>query len=369
MPLLIILVLVGFLMLLQRKIYEKNWSKGLDAQVDLGKDRYIFQGDSIQVEETLSNDKLLPLPWVYVKYQLSVNGRPRIYCSEMFSITFRQRIRRKRSYVLEDRGVYTLGSVDLVSHDLFLTKTLSKVATDRPGRITVYPRLLEEQEWPVSCRQMMGEIITRRFTLEDPYLFKGIREYQDSDSLRSINFRASARAGQWMVNVHELTVSQKVTLLLGMDKGAQYYDAELYEHALRIAGTLAARCEGEGIPVGLISNGTDALLKTPITVSAGCGQEHIYEILEALARMDIEKEEGTITEVLAEVGRQADPDTLYILITPCYKEEIREAFEGLCSRQSDCRWILPVTSFQLQDEDFLPRDWEERVPGFYLWKL
>ena len=97
MPLLILLAATGLLFLLQRKIYEKYWARGLDVKVDLGRDRYIFEGDSIHMEEELSNNKLLPLPWVYVKYQLSGNGKPKIYASDMFSILFRQRIRRKNS--------------------------------------------------------------------------------------------------------------------------------------------------------------------------------------------------------------------------------------------------------------------------------
>ena len=368
MPLLILLAATGLLFLLQRKIYEKYWARGLDVKVDLGRDRYIFEGDSIHMEEELSNNKLLPLPWVYVKYQLSGNGKPKIYASDMFSILFRQRIRRKKSYTLEERGVYTLGSVDLISHDLFLTRTFSKIKTDMPGSVTVYPRLLAEQEWPVSSEQLTGEVIARRFYLEDPYIFKGIREYQTSDSFRRINFRASAKVGQWMVNVHETTISQRVTLLLGMDKGSEFYDPVLYEHALRIAGTLAAQYENAGIPVELISNGTDALLKKSTRVEAGCGAGHVYEVLEALARMNLEKEEGSITAELEKQAAAVNADSLSILITPCWKRGVREAYQSLCERQGACFWFMPVTAAQEKDPEFEPARWKEQTPGLYWWK-
>ncbi len=368
MRILILLVVLALFYLIVRLIYIKHWDKNLKAEIHLGRDRYIFEGEEIHVEEVLTNNKILPLPWIYVKYQLSGNNHPRIYRSDMYSILFHQRIRRKHKHILTERGVYTVSSMDLISYDLFLSKKLAKTEKNSPGQITVFPRLLPEAEWPVSYEQMQGDIITKRFFLEDPYLLKGIREYQSHDSFRDINFKASARVGKWMVNVHEYTVSQKVCILLGMDKAARYYNINEYESVLRLAGSIADVFESQGVPVELYSNGTDALRGDTIHVEAGCGAEHINAVLEALARLEIEKEKGTIASALREaVAAGEQGDTLYILMTPCYSKEIIEAYKQLTEVQESCYWILPIVQSQLNEEESPFQKMEEEIRGLTLW--
>ena len=367
MPIVITLAAAGALFLLQQLLYKLLWSKGLFASVDLGRDRYIFEGEKIEVEETLVNDKWLPLPWVYFKFQLSNNGKPAIYQSDMFSIANRRRIRRKRRFTLPARGVWTIGEVDLVSHDLFLSRTYSKVDRTYPGSVTVYPRLIDADEMQLSYEQLSGDIVSRRFSLEDPYLFKGIRDYQPTDPMKSVNFRASARTGDWKVNVHETTVSQRVCLIVGMDKSTRYYDPVVYEQALRIAGTLAALYERRGVPVSLWSNGADSLQGTATEVEAGCGEDHIYDILGALARMDAEHEEGSSVEKLEQLAAEPERDTQYVLISPAYRRGMREAYEALHAAADSTLWIMPITVAESGDTYFEPHNWPEEVPNFRFW--
>ncbi len=49
---------------------------------------------------------------------------------------------------------------------------------------------------------MMGDIATKRFLMEDPYMFKGIREYQPHDSFKSINFKAYAAKRGFFAGQH-----------------------------------------------------------------------------------------------------------------------------------------------------------------------
>lgn len=370
MPLVIVLASVAVLFLLQQLIYKKYWNKGLDANVYLGEDRYIFEGDTVEVEEELSNDKRLPLPWVYLKFQFSCNGQAKIYRSDMFSIGRSERIRRKRRFALKDRGVYEVAEIDTVSHDLFITKTFSDVLRHKTeGVVTVYPALIPPKDWPVPFEQLNGDIITKRTYLEDPYLFKGIREYQQGDSFRSLNFKASAKAGQWMVNRYETTASQKVALLLGMDKSTRYYDPAVYEQAMRIAGTLCSSLEREGIPVSLYSNGVDTVENIVTSVPAGCGEEHIYAVLEALARISIDKTQGAIADEITRCADEQDKDTVYVLISPGYRTGIKEAYEGLSASGASAYWIMPVPASDVKDKDYPPNLFKDELENFSYWEI
>lgn len=369
MPILVMAAAAGLLYLLQLALYKRRWDKGLDCELDLGADRYIFEGDSIEIEETLENRKRLPLPWVYFKFALAANGKPTVFHSDMFSLRNFTRIRRKRKIRLDQRGLYTVSEIDLVSHDLFLSRTFSKVMNKHPQSVTVYPRLINRDEWPVAFEALTGDSIARKIFPEDPYLFKGIRDYQSTDSVRNINFKASARTGEWKVNLHETTTSQKVCILLGMDKAARYYDPVLLTQAMRIAGTLASIFEKEGVPVELRSNGLDSVDGCPVAVEAGCGAEHIYDILGALARLDLEKEEGSIVSYLDGAAAAEDANTEYILVTPAYKAGIKEAYGRIAAAGRRVSWIVPSTLAQSRDKFFEPNQYAQELPNVILWTV
>lgn len=369
MPILIMAAAAGLLYLVQLLLYKKLWDKDLDCELDLGSDRFIFVGDSIEIEETLENKKRLPLPWVYFKFVLAANGKPLKYHSDMFSVRNFTRIRRKRRIELTQRGLYTAAEINLVSHDLFLSKTFTKVMNKHPQSVTVYPRLINRDEWPVAFEALTGDSIARKIFPEDPYLFKGIRDYQSTDSLKNINFKASARNGEWKVNLHETTTSQKVCILLGMDKAARYYDPVLYEQAMRIAGTLASVFVKEGVPVELRSNGLDCVDNCPAEVAPGCGTEHIYDILGALARLDLEREEGSIISYLDEAREDPDANVEYILVTPSYRGGIKEAYERIAASDKRVSWIVPCTLAQSRDKYYEPNQYLDQMPNVVLWTV
>ena len=367
MPILVIFAVVGIVYILQKKIYQKYWNKNLKAEVDFT-DRFMFERESTVLTETITNAKKLPLPWIHVKFQISKNGKVTFYRSDMFSILFYQQIRRRIPYTFKERGVYTIKGVDLVSHNLFVTDRL--VQTVPSGdTLLVYPERIPADEFRVPYEKMIGEIITKRCLMEDPYMFKGIREYQPYDSFRSINFNASARAGQWMVNTQDPTVSQTIHILLNMEKGTEHYNMYLYEQSIRLAASMAAQYEEEGVPVSVYCNGMDYLTKSDITVEAGCGSGHTHSVFEAMARLDVPSPVLTsMAPELEKALKKADPDTLYVLISPYYGEDLKNVYQELRSYTTSCMWILPVSYKDMSDPDFTGRKVPEEIEDVYLWE-
>lgn len=367
MPILVIFAVVGLVYYIQRKVYQKYWNKNLNAEVHFT-DRFMFEQESTVLTETITNAKKLPLPWIHVKFQISRNGKVTFYRSDMFSILFYQQIQRRIPYTFRERGVYTIKGVDLVSHNLFITDRLAETLP-AGDTLIVYPKRIDTEEFRIPYERMMGEIVTKRNLVEDPYMFKGIREYQPYDSFRSINFKASARTGEWMVNTQDPTVSQTIHILLNFEKGMLHYSTYLYEQSLRLAASLAAQYEEDGVPVSLYCNGKDLLGGADITVEAGCGSGHTHSIFEAMARLDVD---GPVSHPMAEELEQAlrktDPDMQYILISPYYGKDLLETYQALRERTTSCMWIMPVSYKDLSDPDFTGKRIPEEAEDVFLWE-
>ena len=74
MAVLIILIAVFLMLLLQRKIYQRFWNWHLAAGISFS-EKEITEGEAVVIEEELTNDKILPLPWVHLKFQVKANGQ------------------------------------------------------------------------------------------------------------------------------------------------------------------------------------------------------------------------------------------------------------------------------------------------------
>ena len=367
MPIIIVLGVIGLLYFLQDRIYRRYWDKNLHAEVDFT-DQYIHEGQSTELSETLSNGKVLPLPWVYVKFRIDRNGKAEHYRSDLFSIRFFQQIRRRIPYQPKARGIYTIRGIDLISNNLLITNKFVKMIPDRT-QLYVYPRMVPYDQFQVPFQRMMGDIVTRRFMIEDPYMFRGIRDYEPHDSLKSINFKASARAGKWLVNQFDYTISQRVILLLDMDRVNRYYDPRLYEYSIRLAVSLAEAFDREGVPLSLVSNGLDVLTGKPVTVEEGAGSGHLHTIFQSLTRMDVALDVEDFVPQLLSAAEDPDPDNMYLLIAPYFGKTTVEAYQALAESHPETQWILPVTLADLSNPEFKGQELCDEQKGVSLWKI
>ena len=111
--------------------------------------------------------------------------------------------------------------------------------------------------------------------LEDPFVFRGIRDYTSNDSLKNVNWKASARTGNLMVNEYDESVSRNVCILLNLEEsGALRYDA-VDEEAISIASGIAEMLVSQGINVSIISNGCDVDTHNHVFVQGGAGTGHL----------------------------------------------------------------------------------------------
>lgn len=359
MVIVLTLLAVFLLYLLQALYYKKLWMKGLECQI-LFQDHAINEGDTSCLQEIIINRKALPLTTLQVKFSVSRKLKfeeaentattDNNYRNDIYSVMSYEKISRSLPFTATRRGYYKIWDLDLISYDLFHSDK-SIVSRDSDTVMYVYPKPVPFAELKTPFRKMMGTILTRRASFEDPFEFRGIRPYQQYDPLKNVNWKASAKAGELMVNVHDYTASQQVTIFLNLDDDTSWHYERLFEEAIRLAASYAEFLLAEGIPVRLISNGIDAITKKELNFPAGAGVHHIRTIKEGLARLsdcsqNLSNMELSITEEL--YGTHSSD--LYLLISYSQRKNLLQAFDQLCRQSEGSQWIAPLH----KDMEFLP---------------
>ena len=340
---------LGIIVLLwiQRAVYRRFWDNELDMQMRFSAEE-AFEGDRLSLIEELTNAKPLPLPWVAAKFQISKNllflhrensqVSDDFYQNDLFSVNMFQRITRKLDFRCGRRGFYRIKSMTLASSNLFISDRLVKHLPCH-AQLTVLPRTIAYEGMELLYRQIDGAVTVRRFTNPDPFDFRGIREYQPRDDFRSVNFKATAKAGALMVNIRSATASQELAIFLNLQSYSAYPSDDVFEESIRLAATAAGHFMAQGLAVSLVCNGLDVTTDRPLYIPAGVGQGHWRTMMRGLARINEKAEPSPMGHQLAAQNR---PEPVYLLISSYDGPDFAQAFETMLGRGLVVKWILPA---------------------------
>jgi len=343
--------------ILQAVIYKKFWHINLTVLAAFAQ-RSITEGEEGELYETIINQKWLPLPMLRVKFEtdrhldfmqeenLAVTDR--CYKHDIFTVMMFQKITRKLNFRADRRGFYEIKQISIDSTDLFMERHLDKdVACS--ASIYVYPRQADPGRLLIPFQKMMGEVLTRRYAYEDPFEFQGIRPYEPFDSMRDINWKASARTGELRTNLHGYTVRQEVCLLLNLESETMMDYKQLKEESIRLVNSLAEMFFAQGIPVGVYSNAKDLLTGRELEQLPGGGGQHLTQIRESLARLDLSQQmEEFGTFLKKHMEDSGNTDMMYVMVSSSQRPSAREQFQQLCSAYTGGVWLLPLYSWMEQ---------------------
>ena len=209
MVVLIMLIGAGLVYWAVGQLYARYWNKGLSVEIRFSSDHAV-KGDEIELIETVANRKYLPLPYIYVKFQtdkslffLGKDGSNAVsdkaYRNDVFSLMNYQQAVRRIPLRCTKRGIYRIRNVQMVSTGAFMGDVLAAESA-QDAVITVYPKTADTDRLAVPFFQMMGTVERNKYLYEDHFMFRGIREYQSYDSMNQVNWTATAKSGQLMVN-------------------------------------------------------------------------------------------------------------------------------------------------------------------------
>ncbi|MEC0371002.1 DUF58 domain-containing protein [Paenibacillus chibensis] len=331
----------GAVMVLQGLILGRN------ALGKLAYDRHFstetcYAGDRIEMVEVIENKRRVPIPWLRLEAMLPASlgfkrsketwiSEGQIYQNHtsLFSLPARTRITRTHQIQCRGRGIFRMDTATMTGSDLFAMYTPSlKVKLDK--RLVVYPFLRRDEELPSSWKTWQGELAVRRWIVEDPFLFTGVRSYAPGDAMNRIHWKASARSGELQVHQHGYTADPKAMILLNIEVSEQMWNVvtkpQIIEDALSYAATCAAALIRQGMAAGFASNAylspeADARLAR---LDPDYGIPHLEELLEAMAAVELKVYRPFYEQLKLEAETDRAETIDYLLVTPHRSASILE---------------------------------------------
>ena len=362
---------------LQMLFCKYTWNRKLNADARFS-EKQATEGDTVLLTATVDNRKMLPVTTVKVNVELdrglefqdhsNLAVSDKNYRSEIFSLRGKERVVRDIPLFCAKRGFYTIDGINLVGNDLFYTRRFldsQKVSSD----LCVYPGKAEARKLMVATQKMTGETVVRNSDCDDPFTFRGIRQYQSFDPIRDINWKASAKTGDLRVNIRDFTAEQEIGIILDTQWDSLLKPDSLLEESIRIAASLADEFIGQGISTSMITNGRDCLTGQVFSIGGGAIAQHSNAISYGLARIALEKkkEESTLPALLQQqlqfMDSQPNRRISWVLISTETNSRVAKLFNELSDRAVKAYWIVPAHSSDEIPEEIM------RNPDVMYWEV
>jgi uncharacterized protein (DUF58 family) len=349
---------------LQKRVYTKNCFENLTADINFNT-HGIFCGEKAKLEVVFLNRKLLPLWWMSLKFYLSRNiifddeikeneGNDN-FRKDVFYLGSYERLTKNYNMTAGSRGYYKIREMELASGDVFgSVRIIKNIACST--ELYVYPALLDPLELNIAFSKMNGEILTQRHIIEDHFQLKGIRQYEPFDSMKMVNWSATAKTGELKVNQYDYTSSGEITIMINFERHNSWDPDEIFEKSISLAASLSTEYLRYGMSVELITNGCDTETGKAVSIGIGNNMNHNLTIYENLARIDIHTVSSPLHEIISEEINAKRRRRVIVIISQYFDEYLEESIRSAKYRGFDIKRIIPKdtkTKITIEDLDDL----------------
>lgn len=257
-----------------------------------------FPEEDTTVQVQVENLKLLPVSWLRIQDPWPKDIGPEDesilapshiqdqgLLTNVFSLRWYERARRKYTIKFRKRGVYQVGPAELMSGDIFGIFE-EKRESEEVNLLTVFPKTLPIAKPDLPAEDPLGDRRSRRRLFEDPNRPMGVREYHPEDSFRRVHWPATARTGELQVKVFQPTSGQVMVVCLNVstfERTWEGVDPPMLEYLVSMAATMCTQGIEQGYRVGLIANGCIAKSDQPFRIPPGRSPRQLTTLLSALA--------------------------------------------------------------------------------------
>lgn len=337
------------------------WSRRAIESVKVHRDfpRRIFLGEPISVRLELANLGRLPVVWLEFQESLPVELRLTGILRQVVSLAPRGRTTIEYQMQGRKRGYYQVGPLTLRSGDLFgLGGEL--VRSNQAEALIVYPKIVPISRLPLPSHSPVGALRTRQPIFEDPARQRGKRDYTAGDSLRRVDWKATAASGRLQVKLFEPSIALETAIFLDLDSNAYSLHSRYNATELGIvaAASIANYITTLRQPVGLMTNGSDPLGQPNqfSIINPDKGRGHLMRILDLLARVQVTRS-TPLPQLLSRQRAQLSWGTTLILISPRLDEALFDCLfglrrAGLLAMLVPCGPLAHADQVRLQAEHF-----------------
>ena len=185
------------------------------------------------------------------------------------------------------RGKYSIGPTRVSFMDcLGLFSFIKEIDTVR--EVIVLPKIYKIPRPGFKSLQPQGVIKNKVPIYEDPSIIAGVREYENGDDIKKINWKISARHGRFYINTYQHSISSNSLVLLNLsDRDLDYRDKEFYAGRLiEVCASLFNELYAIKQSFSLASNGSKNGSGQALITPAGKSENHFISILTDLALIE-----------------------------------------------------------------------------------
>ena len=259
--------------------------------------RMVFVGEEIPMTVVVSNRKPIPLTWMRIEddlpdtLQVIEGDMPSSFKTDLqtlrhsASIKWYERLRWRYRLRCTERGLYMLGPAFLESGDPFGFRRSQKTVAVQDS-LLVYPRIIPLEDLGLPAGRPLGDVSGGLRIFPDPSRPAGLREYQKGDPLKTVDWKATAKAQELQVRTFEPSTSVTVILVVAVDTREPYWESyapENLERVLTVAASVASHAAERHYTLGLFTNDMPIPVNRPMAVPPGRGREQLSVVLGALA--------------------------------------------------------------------------------------
>lgn len=329
---------------------------------------HAFLHEVLQAKLEIVNTGWPPLPWLHLRDTLPVSLHIPSSFHRVISLHPHERVTFTYQLHCRRRGYYRLGPLSLRAGDLFgVAQEVQQQDELQP--LTVYPKIIPLRHISLPSQSPFGELPSRQRIFEDPTRVIGVRDYTSSDSLRRINWKASANVGRLQVKKYEPAISLETVLFLNLN--SEEYDlrsrTDASELAIVIAASVANHLVEKRQKVGLVTNGLDPLTTEgqAVMLSPRKGRGHLMKVLEVLARVEAGSTSPFI-ELLRQKSVILSWGTTAIIITPQETPDLLAAVLRL--RQQGFHVVLVIVEMGGNFNQTRQRAAQIGIPAYHIWR-
>lgn len=315
-----------------------------------------FQGEEIEMIETISNNKRLPIPWLYIESQLEASlqfgkqdnfsvSAGKVYQNHQsfFTIKGLTKITRTHKMMPARRGKYRLRTVTMTSGDLFgLSRRVQQIPLH--SELTVFPKPYDLSLEEMPYHSWQGDQSVKRFIMADPFVIAGAREYQWGDTFKQVNWKATARVGELQVHQYDYTADRKLMIVVNVDDTEGMWrvvtDDTTIEQAISYAAGAAEMAIAHGMQAGFSANMRSEDSQDSIYIEPSSGETHWYHILDVMAGLQLERTE-VFSQLLDRFIANGVSHTDFLFISTYWNEELEQRLQRIRSYSNAAMvWLM-----------------------------
>lgn len=357
-----ILIIIGIILW----NYYKRLCKKLIGNIEYRRefsDFGVYEGDTVILTETLYNNTRLPLIHIYAEsyifpdlvlaaYTYRDKKEMQLFQSKFSLVMPYMQVKRKHKIICQKRGKFELESAEII-----LPGT-SRYVESR-STLYVYPKIVPAPASPMPIGILMGESVSRRMLVRDPFNISGIRPYMQGDPFNLINFKATARAygtAAEPLRVNNLEYCSNRTFMVYINFQTDPLEPipsrifnEMMENAMSYTADIIRIMTENGYRLGLKSNCVCNDGSSGISHPIHSGELHAREMLCSMSEIRIASS-LSFSSLLANDVESGLCDTEIFIFTTYTDEDTEAAIEGLKKNRNSVNVIVPFAEDE-EEED------------------